>query len=373
MPAFCEKVFLIMKPRRLYFALFLLWIGFLGIVSGCAVSSVNKNNTLRVSGAADTLPLISKAAPSFSASSGIELIPLSSRTPLNALRTGKADVAILGRELSEDESREFESTPIALDAVCILICSRTANGGIQEGLLGGLGGRELIQPQSKFIGLRGLSLEQVRQFYANVLHLNTGEDYWVLPGNYLTFQSYTIENTLAPKEDPDNPGHVMGMWVWNAIPLNSELTPPGMVDAQQALFQKLGFADVDLSRPRLGYVSLNIASEEEWISSRYDIAPGLSKENSSYPFNFFLMAASRQVTIRALQHEFKIHALLIDGIDPLDPETIYSGTYPLDRKIYLATRRSAPNEKVNRLIDFLLSSEGQRIIEEASFLPLRNP
>jgi hypothetical protein len=359
-----------MKPRRASFAFFLLWC--LWVASGCSAPAADEN-TLRVSGAVDTLPLIAKAVPGFSASSGLTLVPLTSRAPLQALQSGEAEAAILGRELSEEESREFQSTLIARDAICILISTRTAAGGMEQGLVGGMGGRELIQPRSKFEGLKELSLDEIRQLYANVLKINDEQNFWILPGNYLTFQPYTLGDTLAPKEDPDNPGHAMGMWVWNAVPLNSELTPDGMVDAQQALLQKLGFAGVDLSQPGIGYVPLNIASEEEWISSRYDIAPGLSQEVSTYPFSFYLMAASRQVTLRALQHEFKIHALLIDGVDPLDPESIYSGTYPLDRNIYLVTRRSTPDAQVNRLQDYLLSVEGQRLIEEASFLPLRNP
>jgi hypothetical protein len=338
-------------------------------MTSCATSTTT-DKTLRISGAVDTIPLLVKVAPVFTETKGINLVSQVSRAPLDDVKTGKADAAILGRELNEQETRDFQSTLVAEDAVCILISQRTAIGGIQEGYVMGLGNKSLLQSQSKFAGLKELSLEQIKQLYANVLKINDEQHYWTLTGSYLTFEPYTMEGLLAPKENTDNPGHVLGMWVWNAIPLNSEITPVGMMDSQNVLFEKLGFSGVELKNPAIGFIPSNVGSEEEWISSRFDINPDLAKENSSEPFLFFLMAVSRQVTLRALQHGFGIQTLLIDGIDPLIPENITSGKYPLSRKIYLVTRRNEPVPAVDELLVFLLSDEGQQNIKEASFLAL---
>jgi ABC-type phosphate transport system substrate-binding protein len=76
------------------------------------------------------------------------------------------------------------------------------------------------------------------------------------------------------------------------------------------------------------------------------------------------------VTVRALQHGFSLRAISIDGVDPLaDPKAIYDGTYPLGRKIYLLARQPL-SENAGKVIEYLLSDQGQKGIENASYLSL---
>jgi hypothetical protein len=343
-----------------------IFVWLLVVSAGCVPEKVK---VLRVGGAADMLPLIEKTAAITPLSDGATLEVVASRNTLADLRAGKVDAAIIGRELTPEELVDLNSTVIAYDAVCLLINTRTYNGGIQQGYVN-MGAYNLLQPQAKFVGLKELSQEQLKELFANILGINKDEELWVLPGSYFTFQPFTLEESLVPKEHPDNPGHVAGTWVWNQIPLSGEVTPPGMIDAQEALLQMIGYSNKYLEAPGVGFVTTNIGSEEEWISSRFEIEPNLENEISSFPFTFYLMPASRQVTLRAQEHGFRVRAIAIDGIDPMDPENIYTNRYPFQRKVYFVTRQSSENIYAQELLKFLLTTEGQALIHKASFLPL---
>lgn len=69
----------------------------------------------------------------------------------------------------------------------------------------------------------------------------------------------------------------------------------------------------------------------------------------------------------------KVRLLPVDGVSPT-PRTIYDGSYPLTRPIYLATR-SEPDGEVRALSQWLLGPEAQSIFQEyAHFdLPPRSP
>ena len=64
----------------------------------------------------------------------------------------------------------------------------------------------------------------------------------------------------------------------------------------------------------------------------------------------------------------KVKAVKIDGIEPT-VENIKSGRYPIARELYLFTKGGV-SELVKDFIDFILSSEGQKIVEEEGFIPL---
>ena len=63
-----------------------------------------------------------------------------------------------------------------------------------------------------------------------------------------------------------------------------------------------------------------------------------------------------------------VKAVRIEGIYP-DPENIRSGKYALSRKLYYITKEES--EDVKLFLDFVLSEEGQKIVEEAGFIRIR--
>lgn len=63
-----------------------------------------------------------------------------------------------------------------------------------------------------------------------------------------------------------------------------------------------------------------------------------------------------------------INAVTVDGVMP-SKETIKSGTYPISRKLYMITKGDATGNAKN-FIDYVLSKEGQDIVDEEGFIRL---
>ena len=62
-----------------------------------------------------------------------------------------------------------------------------------------------------------------------------------------------------------------------------------------------------------------------------------------------------------------IKMISIDGVEPT-AKNIKMGTYPVVTPIYAVTYEENTNENVNKLLDWILSDEGQRIIEETGYV-----
>ncbi len=63
-----------------------------------------------------------------------------------------------------------------------------------------------------------------------------------------------------------------------------------------------------------------------------------------------------------------IKILSVNGIYP-DKENISNKTYPVVADFYAVYRKDNENENVKKVIDFLLSDEGKKIIEETGYVP----
>ena len=75
-------------------------------------------------------------------------------------------------------------------------------------------------------------------------------------------------------------------------------------------------------------------------------------------------------TVSQAKHQEIIRILPIDGVSPENQKTIWDRTYPIARYIYLALPKQT-SPAVKQFIDFTLSPEGQRIIEQAEFIRLQ--
>ena len=62
-----------------------------------------------------------------------------------------------------------------------------------------------------------------------------------------------------------------------------------------------------------------------------------------------------------------IKLIAIDGVAPT-VENIRSGLYPIVTPVYAVTYEGNPNPNVDRLVDWVLSEEGQAIIEETGYV-----
>lgn len=62
-----------------------------------------------------------------------------------------------------------------------------------------------------------------------------------------------------------------------------------------------------------------------------------------------------------------VKMLAVDGIYP-DAENIRNGSYPVSTDFYVVYRKDNENENVRRLVEWLLSSEGQKMIEGCGYV-----
>ena len=79
-----------------------------------------------------------------------------------------------------------------------------------------------------------------------------------------------------------------------------------------------------------------------------------------YSFRFYLMDMVGDAHVKVLS---------LNGVYP-DKENIRSGAYPIVASFYAVYRADDPNEIVKRLIDWLLSPEGQGLIEATGYVSL---
>lgn len=75
-------------------------------------------------------------------------------------------------------------------------------------------------------------------------------------------------------------------------------------------------------------------------------------------------------TVTQAEKQPTIRVVLIDGISPENRKAITDRTYPIVRFVYLAVpKQSSP--AVKQFVEFALSDEGQRLVEQAEFIRLK--
>lgn len=79
-----------------------------------------------------------------------------------------------------------------------------------------------------------------------------------------------------------------------------------------------------------------------------------------YSFRYFLEGLNEVENVKILS---------VDGIYPTN-ESIQDGSYPLIVNLYCISVKGNNNENVQKVIDFLLSEDGQTIIEQTGYSPL---
>ena len=68
-------------------------------------------------------------------------------------------------------------------------------------------------------------------------------------------------------------------------------------------------------------------------------------------------------------HNNNIRLLNVNGVEPT-VDSIRSGDYPITNDIYAITAGS-DNPHIEPFIDWILSEQGQRIIEETGYVPIK--
>jgi phosphate transport system substrate-binding protein len=65
-----------------------------------------------------------------------------------------------------------------------------------------------------------------------------------------------------------------------------------------------------------------------------------------------------------------VKILKINGIEPT-PKTIADGSYPVSGGVYAVYRKGEKNPNVYKAVDFMLSPDGQKIVEKSGYIPVQ--
>jgi hypothetical protein len=263
-----------------------------------------------------------------------------SSNSIDDLKQGKVEASFLGREPTPEELQGLKDYVIAYDAVCIIIDDNSFTGGMSA--------------RQKNTGFQALTMDNLKAIFSG-----TG---WSWDSGF-----YMANTNIDP-----------GSWLWDVpdvawVPqpktiLNFFIFPVGKYDTQSVLYQSLGLDEASLVSSRTSFTSSRYDKEEEVLSYEYN-SSNYATDNGAQDFPFKLAFASRRIMTIAPQH-VPVRVIPIDGIDPLkNPQSIYDGSYKLSRKIHLLIRENSTNGAL-QLVQYSLSSDGQKMLADAGYLPL---
>ena len=92
-------------------------------------------------------------------------------------------------------------------------------------------------------------------------------------------------------------------------------------------------------------------------------------EIKKYPFQVFgaSIGFSFRYYVEGLVGNSKVKMLSVNGVEP-NRENIANNTYPITVNFYAVYRKDNNNENIKKVIDFILSEEGQYIINETGYV-----
>lgn len=102
---------------------------------------------------------------------------------------------------------------------------------------------------------------------------------------------------------------------------------------------------------------------------RNDLMSGIIEQVSNYRSKSNSIGFSFRYYVEGIIKNPDIKMLSVDGAAPT-AENIKNGTYPIVTPIYAVTYEEQENENVGKLLAWVLSEEGQRIIEETGYVGL---
>ncbi len=112
----------------------------------------------------------------------------------------------------------------------------------------------------------------------------------------------------------------------------------------------------------MGDVSLKEPQTYEQVSAMM----GVIKKVAQYANEKGAIGYSFRYFLEELGQEKGVKMLSIDGVYPT-PENIENGSYPLTTDVCLITRKDDPNPSVQKMIDFIVSEEGQEIVKKTGY------
>ena len=100
---------------------------------------------------------------------------------------------------------------------------------------------------------------------------------------------------------------------------------------------------------------------------RNDFMAGIIEEVADYRSKSGSIGFSFRYYVEGIIKNPDIKMIAVDGATPTE-ENIKNGTYPIVTPIYAVTYEEQTNENVDKLLLWILSGEGQKIIEETGYV-----
>ncbi len=123
------------------------------------------------------------------------------------------------------------------------------------------------------------------------------------------------------------------------------------------------------SQTMMIYFMGDVSLKEPKTYETFDAMSGIIEHVAQYNNEAGAMGYTFRYFLEGLQQEQHVKILSVDGVAPT-VENIKTGKYPLLTTLYCVTRANDPNPNVRKVLDFLLSEDGQYIIEKTGYAPL---
>lgn len=123
------------------------------------------------------------------------------------------------------------------------------------------------------------------------------------------------------------------------------------------------------SQSMMSYFMGDISLKEPITYEMQSGMGGIIKEVAEYYNEDGAIGYTFQYFLEGLHQEEHVKILSIDGVYP-SHESVKNKTYPLSTYLYCVTLKSNQKENVQKLKDFLLSTQGQYIIEQTGYYSL---
>ena len=123
------------------------------------------------------------------------------------------------------------------------------------------------------------------------------------------------------------------------------------------------------SQATMKYFMGDISLKDPDVMEKVDAMAGVIEEVKQYHNEAGALGYTFQYFLTGLQQEEGVKMLAIDGVYP-SVEHIKDGSYPILVNLVCAKRASNKNPYVDKVIEFLLSDDGQEIIEKTGYGPL---
>ncbi len=101
-----------------------------------------------------------------------------------------------------------------------------------------------------------------------------------------------------------------------------------------------------------------------------DLMSGIIEDVADYRNDGGAIGFSFRYYTEEIMKNHRVKLLAVDGVKP-DLANITAGSYPLTSPFYAVTWEGNPNPNVSRLLDWILSEEGQSIVERSGYAPIR--